>query len=573
VRADWHRRAAAATVIETASDAIIIAAAARRVAFANPAASGLFGLPADRLLGASVADLTAPEERDEVARREDVAFAGTPQRYETVVVRSDGERRIVSVSTAPMRQGGRVTGIVASLRDFTDERERRDALRLLEVRYRHLFESASDALFTVDEGGRFTSVNRALVRSLGRTRGALLGSPALDAVEPEDREAMGRLFAATLRGTRQRGELRFRDRWGAVRTGSITTTPIGEGGAVRGALGIVRDVTEERRLAEQLLQREKLAAVGQLVSGVAHELNNPLAAITALSELLLSTPPSAPPADAEQRDMLATIHAEARRASKIISSLLLFARQRRPERRPTDLNRVLLDVLALRQHALSAAQVEVATDLDADLPATWADASQLQQVFLNLLANAEQALRAHAGRKELRVRTRRDGDRLVASVSDTGPGVPAAVLDRIFEPFYTTKPMGEGTGLELSISDGIVREHGGQIRVDSRPGAGATFSVELPLAATPPEARVLRRSTPPKMRAMRAPPAADASHPRPARACTFLIVDDEPAIRAALTLPWSTGPVEGHVTRLKLLKRQMYGRAKLDLLRLRLLAR
>ena len=230
-------------------------------------------------------------------------------------------------------------------------------------------------------------------------------------------------------------------------------------------------------MAAQLLQREKLAAVGQLVSSVAHELNNPLAGIMAFSQLLLA---DAPPSQ-EQLDALVTINNEARRAARIIRNLLFFARERPPERSPTDLNRVLLDTLELRRYALRADQIEVVTDLEPALPSALADAWQLQQVFLNLLTNAEQALRDYDGPRRVTLRTRRAEDRLMASVEDTGPGIPAESADRIFEPFYTTKSVGEGTGLGLSITDGIVRAHGGEIRVESRPGAGATFIVELPL--------------------------------------------------------------------------------------------
>ena len=181
-------------------------------------------------------------------------------------------------------------------------------------------------------------------------------------------------------------------------------------------------------------RQERLAAVGVLVSGVAHELNNPLAGIMAFAQLLHSTASMT----ADQRDALETIHREAKRAAKIVSNLLLFARQRDPERRNTDLNKVMLDTLELRRYMLRTQQVEVATDLDPALPPTWADAFQLQQVVLNLITNAEQALRAHAGMKRIILATRRRDDRLEMIVSDNGPGIPVANLDRVFNPFFTT---------------------------------------------------------------------------------------------------------------------------------------
>jgi two-component system NtrC family sensor kinase len=237
-------------------------------------------------------------------------------------------------------------------------------------------------------------------------------------------------------------------------------------------------------LMGQLLQQEKLAAIGQLVSGVAHELNNPLAGVMAFSQILLATPG----VHGEERSAVETIHQEARRAAKIVSNLLTFARQHRPERTETDLNRVLMDTLELRRYALRVSQIEVELSLDSGVPATWADPFQLQQVLLNLLGNAEQALGGWSGERRITLRTswaRGANDPIVVSVSDTGPGVSPEQAARIFNPFYTTKPVGQGTGLGLSISDGIVREHGGRIRVESRPQGGATFFVELPHVAPP----------------------------------------------------------------------------------------
>ncbi|HEX6534425.1 MAG TPA: PAS domain S-box protein [Gemmatimonadaceae bacterium] len=630
---EWYRR-----LVETSNDAIMITDPARRVVFANPAAHALFGHPGETLVGMRVDELLPPEMHEAVSAFESAALAGQPQRYETVVLRATGERRTVSVSTSVLREGDAVTGVMASLRDITDERRARDAvtrsesryrnlvetatdaiytmdpdgaftsvnhatcevtgysreellgrrvrwlldpdeyaevkrhfqdaltgrarryecrlyrrdgerrlisvtntpifqgtavvgvlgiarditadrerevaLRRSEARYERLVETAPDAIFTIDVNGVFTSVNRTFERTIGRQRGELLGLRFSDLLDAKQLPEAERIFRSTMDGRRERSELRYRDAEGVVRTGSIFTTPIVENGAIAGGLGILRDVTEERLLAEQLLQREKLAAVGQLVSGVAHELNNPLAGIMAFAQLL----EAADDVPEEQREAVQTIHAEARRAAKIVSNLLLFARQRQPERTSTDLNRVMLDTLELRRYVLSTQQVQVVTDLDPHLPAVWADPFQLQQVILNLLTNAEHAVARAPRARRITVRTRRVGDRLEASVTDTGPGIPRDQLDHIFNPFFTTKEVGEGTGLGLSISDGIVRQHGGHITVRSTPGEGATFTVELPLAA-----------------AMAASPLPEPMPPAPRSVPrTFLIVDDEPSIRRAL---------------------------------------
>jgi PAS domain S-box-containing protein len=507
--AERHQR-----VVETSSDAIVITDLERRISFANPSAIALFG-HGDALIGMPVARMVPEETLDHVRRREDDALAGEPQRYESLVVRADGERRMVAVTAAPLRDQGIVTGIVASLRDVTEERTKGAALARSEARYTRLVESASDAIFTLDRDGRFTAVNRSMERATGFERAALIGAPLSQVVDARDVAVAEQLLRQTFEGERGKGSVRYRAADGSVRQGAVITAPVFEDGAISGALGIMRDVTDDQRLAEQLLQQEKLAAVGQLVSGVAHELNNPLAGVMAFSELLLA---SDAVQDTEGRHALETIHHEAMRAAKIVSHLLTFARQRAAERTEADLNTIVTDTVALRRYALRAAQIELDVLLDPALPRTWADPFQLQQVVLNLLGNAEQALAEWDGARRITVWTRGDAERLVIGVSDTGPGVPPEQRDRIFNPFYTTKPVGQGTGLGLSISDGIVREHGGEIRVESQPGEGATFLVELPLADASDTA-----------------PAAEARRPVSQPARRMLVVDDEIAMRSAIS--------------------------------------
>jgi two-component system NtrC family sensor kinase len=446
------------------------------------------------------------------------ALGGSAERYECRVLRPDGERRFVSVTNTPIRRSDAIVGMLGVARDVTEARARAAELERSEARYTRLVESASDAIFTVDEQGRFTAVNRSLEEAVGRDRVALIGASFSELVDPRDLAAAGRLLQETLDGRRSRGAVRYRGRNGDVRNGSVITSPVLEGDEIVGVLGILRDVTDEQRLAEQLLQQEKLVAVGQLVSGVAHELNNPLAAVMAFAQLLLASPTAL--AD-EPREALETIHREARRAAKIVSSLLTFARQQPAERAAAQVNDIVTDTIELRRYALRTAEVEVTLQLDPTLPPTWADPFQLQQVVLNLLANAEHALGEIAGGRRICIRTavENGGTRIVLEVSDNGPGVPREQVDRIFNPFYTTKPVGQGTGLGLSISDGIVREHGGRIRVVSSPGEGAAFIVELPYVA-PPAAE--RAEVPP-------PPTQSASGRR------MLVVDDEPAMRAAVS--------------------------------------
>lgn len=247
-----------------------------------------------------------------------------------------------------------------------------------------------------------------------------------------------------------------------------------------GWLEVYRDVTGQRLIQSKLIQTEKMAAIGQLVSGIAHELNNPLTSIQGYAQLLLSRrSPSERAGDASR------ISQEAERAARIVKNLLLFSRETKSERRAVHLNEVIERTLSLRSYELKLENIDVELVLDAGLPQTLADAAQLQQVVLNLIVNSEQAIVMARGEEQrngrILIRTRRlAGDRLAVEVSDDGPGIPPENVARIFDPFFTTKPPGIGTGLGLSIVYGIVQEHGGEISVDSQLGTGSTMTIELP---------------------------------------------------------------------------------------------
>jgi two-component system NtrC family sensor kinase len=234
-----------------------------------------------------------------------------------------------------------------------------------------------------------------------------------------------------------------------------------------------------RRAQEQLLQSEKMAAVGQLISGVAHELNNPLTAILGYGQLLAGSEHVTP----RGREYVDKIHRQAQRTHRIVQNLLSFARQRKPERLPVRLNQILEDTLALREYDLKLNNIRVHRNFDPDLPLTAGDAHQLQQIFLNILNNAVDAIleQSGAGPRHIWVRTSLSGERLLMEFADSGPGVRDPL--RVFDPFYTTKPVGKGTGLGLSICYGIVKEHGGEITVQNspEPDRGAIFRVSLPL--------------------------------------------------------------------------------------------
>ena len=362
-------------------------------------------------------------------------------------------------------------------RDVTEEREQAAELARSEARYTRLADSAEDAVATVDLDGRLTSVNRILEVVTGRSKDALYGTSFLDYIDHDERLPMQQMLAATIAGLRRRRDLAFTYADGRKGVSTVLSAPIREDGLVVGALLVARDVTEERMRLEQIARRDRLAAIGELVGSVAHEINSPLTGILAFAQILLAQGGLS----TDGRQAAETIETEAKRAARTVRNLLTFARQPPPERVPTDLNQVLQDALVLRRHSIEALGIVLEVGLKARLPVTWADPTQLQQVVLCLLTNAEQAVTRAAGERRITVRSSREGESLIMSVADSGHGIAPEHLPHIFNSFYTTKPRGIGTGLGLSISDGIVREHHGSLRVHSEPGQGARFEVVLPL--------------------------------------------------------------------------------------------
>jgi signal transduction histidine kinase/ActR/RegA family two-component response regulator len=280
-----------------------------------------------------------------------------------------------------------------------------------------------------------------------------------------------------------------------------------------------RKVRERTRRLEEaqsrLLQSEKLGAIGQLVAGVAHELNNPLTGVLGYAQLLMRRSH-----DPETRRALEKIDAEATRCKKIVQNLLTFARKQKTAKALIDVNQAVERALELRAYQLRLDNIEVITDLAPDLPQTMADFHQLQQAFLNIIVNAHQAMEGGQRRGRLILRSRREGERIVVEIEDNGPGIPAGLRERIFDPFFTTKEVGTGTGLGLSICYGIFQEHGGRIGVESEVGRGTRFILELPIildgtAAASEDA---------------AAAAAREPEPGPGRGLRILVVDDEPSV-------------------------------------------
>jgi two-component system NtrC family sensor kinase len=377
------------------------------------------------------------------------------------------------------------------------------------------FDALSEGIAVVDDQGRVRRANRSLADLLGQPLPSVVGAHLWNALFTQP-QALTELLDAARQGDRPTALVTRSER--LDRTVRVNAARIPSATAEQSLVVLVEDVTDQQAMETQLIQSEKLAAVGQLVSGVAHELNNPLTSIAGLSEFLL-----------EQKELgkgdrghLKVINEQAERAGRIVRNLLTFARRGPAERAPVDLNDVIQRTLLLMDYDLKLKEIEVGRDLASGLPEVLGDPHGLQQVALNLLTNAAQAVAANpAGRaRRIDVSTWSD-ERVHMRVADTGPGVPDDVAPNLFTPFFTTKEPGEGTGLGLSISYSIVGSHGGHITLERQPGGsgggGAAFRVDLPPApadAPRPAAAVAAR-------------LPDRDHAKR----TILLVDDDPAVR------------------------------------------
>ena len=407
--------------------------------------------------------------------------------------------------------------------DITERRRADEALRVSEASYRAIFDAAEDAIFVHDlDTGAIVDANPKACAAFGYTRDELrhldlgeLGS----GTSPYTGEEARRLLQRAAAGEELRIEWHGRHRNGELRWHEVYGKRVTIGGQDR-ILSLARDITDKRRAAEELArqreslyQREKLAALGSLLAGVAHELNNPLSVVVARAVLLEEQ------GDVKARAAAQKIRTAAERCARIVRTFLAMARQQQPERGPVAINDVVTDALDIAAYAVRTSSIHVTVELAHDVPLIFADADQLHQVLLNLIINAQQSLQEHPAPRRLRVATAFDAAAGVVrvSVADNGPGIPPALRARIFEPYFTTKPIGIGTGVGLAVSLGIAEAHGGTLVVDCPPEGGAVFTVSLPVGTL-----------------ATADVASASTWAAGTRRRTILVVDDEAEIREAL---------------------------------------
>ncbi len=365
-------------------------------------------------------------------------------------------------------------GMASNLKQsFSQLEQRSKEIEATKLYLENLLENANDVIYTLDTDQCFTYVN-SKVSGWGYEKQDLIGRPYLALLSKRHR---GRRLKSTLDiGAKQVYEVEVLCKSGETRTATVSVSPLCDSqGRIHGVLGIARDITETKQLEQQIRSSEKLASIGKLAAGVAHEINNPLGGI--LNCIYNFRKGALSPA--RQEEYLVSIEDGLRRVQKIVRQLLDFSQQHEPEFSPANINDVVERVLVLTEHALAAKKIGLDKQLQRDLPALMVDRHMMEQVLMNLVLNAVQAIK-EGGTITIRTRAR-DGDCEV-TVADTGCGIPANVLPHIFDPFFTTKGTGEGTGLGLSVSLGIVERHGGRISVDSEVGKGSVFTVSLPLS-------------------------------------------------------------------------------------------
>jgi PAS domain S-box-containing protein len=459
-----------------------------------------------------------PTQRDAIV--EEMRATGSAQDRELELRRKDGTHIQCLASGFAMRDTfGRLARLQGTLVDVTERFEIKKRLHQEQEFVRRLIDSFPDVIGVFDRDGRFTYISQRVHDVLGSSPESFVGDEFGGRAHPEDRPRLVEMFRRLMNGEVPSAQVEYRalhadGSWRMLRASAGPLFDAAE--KITGVVASARDVTESRRFEQQLAQKEKFASMGQMMAGAAHELNNPLTAILGVSDLLRERATD----DATRRQVEIVLQ-QARRAATIVQNLLAFARPAALGRVPVRLDELIQRALQVQQASLAQKQIAVDFRPPPDLPAIVGDPKLLPQIFLNIITNAEQAISSVRDHGKLKISVERTGDTLTATFADDGPGISPENAGKLFDPFFTTKRPGGGSGLGLTISLAVAKEHGGRIEVQSSSPGGATFRVILPVPA---------ENIP--------GPVATSEHPRTASALspllrghTALVVDDEDSIR------------------------------------------
>ena len=464
--------------IDSSSMGIRITGDSEHILYANQALLDMFGYEnIEELRASPPQEHYAPESYAGFIQRKEKYARGEsiPDQLEIDIIRKDGAMRHLQLSSVKVLWNGKEQRQTL----YNDVTERKQAEKRLEIasrEWRTTFDSITDLISIHDKDNRIIRVNKAVADLLNTTPQQLVGKYCHEVLRGDQECPANCPHLLAIKTGKPSSIEIFNSKLG-VHLQESASPIININGEITGTVLVARDVTQQKRMEEQLILTDRLASIGELSSGIAHELNNPLTSVIGFSQLLMEGD-----VPANMKEDLGIVHNEAQRAAAIVKNLLTFARKHAPVKELSQVNTVIEDVLRLRAYEQRVNNIEVENRLSPNLPEIMIDHFQMQQVFLNIMVNAEFAMQEAHHKGKLVVTTEKLDGIIRTSFADDGPGITQENLKRLFDPFFTTKEVGKGTGLGLSICHGIVTEHGGQIYATSEKGQGATFVVELPLS-------------------------------------------------------------------------------------------
>jgi PAS domain S-box-containing protein len=469
------------SIAESTPDGMVTIDADGNIVLWNRAAEKIFGYAAEEMLGKPLTRVM-PKRFHEAHKNSlnRVASGGKPRiigkTVEVIGLRKGKSEFPLELSMAKWKTGEGVF-FTAVIRDITERKQAEEALQQSQERYQNLVENINDVIFEVDTEGNITYISPAIERIGKYKADELIGQNFSRFVHPDDMPGLISSFHRVLAGILKPFEFRVLDKDGSIRYARTNSRQRMQHGQVIGITGVLSDITDRKKMLDSLTITDRLAALGNMAGGFAHELNNPLTSVIGYAQLLLDRKDLSE----DVRSDLTGIYEEAQRASEVIKNFMVFALKRPLQKQLSDINSFIKDVLKLRQYEQKNTNIKVKTNFDPELPLVMAGPTRMRQVFLDIITNAEYFMFQAHKKGTLTITTESKGDVIRASFADDGPGIPPENLGQIFNPFFTTKEVGQGIGLGLSICYSIVTEHGGNIYVESEPGKGATFIVELPL--------------------------------------------------------------------------------------------
>jgi PAS domain S-box-containing protein len=453
--------------------------------YVNTSMAAMLRYTPDEMLGKHLFSFMDEHGKELAAMQMERRKQGIKEQHDFEFMRKDGIRVYTKLGTSPVTDDkGEYIGAIAGVEDITERRTAETELKLSEERYRILVENANEGIM-VAQGGKFKFVNPKCCQIAGYTEQELLEMPSFASIiHPDDAQMVLERHQRRLKGEDLPGIYQFRviTRDSIEKWVTLSTVVINWEGRPA-TLNFLTDITDRKRIEEErkILERQaqvtsRLTSIGEMASGIAHEINNPLTGVVGYAQLLLKED-----LPEKVKKDLRIINDGAQRVADIVNRLLVFASQHEIERMPVNINEIIENTLILRSYHLKTNNIEVITRLNPSLPLILVDIGQIQEVFLNLIANAETEMKLAHDRGTLQISTELKDGFILITLKDDGPGIAPENIEKIFNPFFTTREVGQGTGLGLSICHGIISSHKGHISVESKPGQGTTFIVELPV--------------------------------------------------------------------------------------------